>query len=99
MKILHLHLRDCYGNPRTLTCHLNDGCIEYKAWLGHGPCGTRVNVNDLCPGYKKHFPIDNPDGLTLEQFKDSILDLWSPWKDKTYGPRIDRVVQNKVEFQ
>tara|TARA_R100000426_G_scaffold10550_2_gene11178 strand:+ start:792 stop:1091 length:300 start_codon:yes stop_codon:yes gene_type:complete len=99
MKILHLHLRDCFGNPRTLTCHLNDGSIQYKAWAGHGPCGTRVNVNNLCPDYKKHFPIDNPDGLTLDEFKDSILDLWSPWRGKTYGPKIEGVVQNKVEFK
>jgi hypothetical protein len=99
MKILHLHLRDGLGNPRTLTCHLNDGCIEYKAWAGHGSSGTRIRANDLCPGHKKHFPIDNPDGLSLEQFKDSILDLWSPWKDQDYGPKIDRVVQNKVEFK
>ena len=26
-------------------------------------------------------------------------DLWSPWKGKDYGPKIDRVVQNKVEFK
>lgn len=98
MKILHLHLRDSFGNPRSLTCHLVDGELKYKAWLGHGPCGTRVKVNDLYPG-KGHFPVENLDNLTLEQFKSSILDLWSPWRDKTYGPKVDHVVQNKVSFQ
>ena len=99
MKILHLHLRDGLGNPRTLTCNIQDGCIKYKAWTGHGSSGKRVRVNDLCPGHKQFFPIDNPNGLSLDEFKDSIIHLWSAWKDKDYGPKIDRVVQNKVEFK
>jgi hypothetical protein len=99
MKLLHLHLRDCFGNAQTLTCHLNDGCIGYQAWSGHGPAGDRLRVNDLCPVYKQYFPIDNPDGLTLDEFKQSIIDMWSPWKDKFGGPKIERVVQNKVEFK
>lgn len=99
MKLLHLHLRDCDSNAQTLTCHLNDGCIEYKAWSGHGSGGMSISVNSVCPLYKQYFPVDNPDNLSVEEFADSIIKMWDKWKDKEYGPKIERVVQNKVEFK
>lgn len=98
MKILHLHLRDSFGNAKTLVCSNEDGIIRYRAWSGHGSSGTRLRPDDLYPG-RGYFPVDNPNGLSLGEFKDSITSLWSPWVGKDYGPKIESVVQNKVEFK
>jgi len=97
MKILHLHLRDSFGNAKTLVCNHEDDIIKYRAWSGHGSSGTPRRPNDLYPG-RGYFPVDNPDGLSAEDFAATIISLWNPWADKNYGPKIDRVVQSKVEF-
>ena len=99
MKILHLHLRDSMGNPKSLTCHLEDGAIIYKAWSGHGSSGRRLCVNDVCPLYKQFFPVDNPDNLSVDEFRDSIIKMWDKWKDTDHGPKIEGVVQTNVIFE
>ena len=47
MKLSHLHLKDVYGNPKTLVCRLTEGSIRYTLYGGHSSSGTSFAVSNL----------------------------------------------------
>ena len=47
MKLSHLHLKDVYGNPKTLVCRLTEGSIRYSLYGGHSSSGTSFAVSNL----------------------------------------------------
>lgn len=84
-KLLHLHLKDGYGNKETLICRLKNGSIIYTLYGGWGSSGTpfslrniqfydRVNGNiDWIPN--RSLPIENLEGETVDEFKSRVINM------------------------
>jgi|TARA_B100001093_G_scaffold519811_1_gene610657 hypothetical protein len=69
MKLSHLHLKDVYGNPKTLVCRLSEGSIRYSLFGGHSSSGTPFAISNL--GIS--LPIDKVhEEETREEFSNRI---------------------------
>lgn len=69
MKIAHLHLKDGFGNPRTLICNLKDEKISYIYYGGWNTSGMPHALSNL----QCVLPIENLEGETREQFKARLI--------------------------
>jgi len=102
-KILHLHLKDGFGNLSTLICRLKDGSIRYTLYGGTGSSGTpfalsNIQYYDLINGKiswvrNRSLPVDTRLGETEEEFKQRVMDMLNHSTEK-----VVNVVSNEVKF-
>ena len=104
MKLLHLHLEDGMGNPKTLKCILANGGIRYTMYGGHGTSGMGFSLSNI-QFYKydrdgqlewlRHasLPIENLPSETKEQFKQRVIDMLDMSTHK-----IVNIINTQVKF-
>jgi hypothetical protein len=102
MKLLHLHLKDSFGNLNTLICRLEDDSIRYVYYRGTTSSGMGLSlrniqfyniVNGRIVWNKKSLPIENLEGETLQEFKDRVINMLNNSTNK-----VHKVVNTKVSF-
>ena len=70
MKIAHLHIKDSFGNPKTLICRLENGSIYYKYWIGLGDSGMGYDTSGM------NLPIEKAHkNETKEEFVQRLISI------------------------
>ncbi len=82
-KIIHLQLKDGFGNKSTLVCRLKNGSIVYILYKGWGDSGIGYSLSNIqfyeVVGNSKKWnnditlPLYTEEGETIEEFQDRII--------------------------
>jgi hypothetical protein len=104
MKLLHLHLKDGYGNKNTLVARLKDGSIRWIFYRGTSSSGTGLSLSniqfyDIVNGNmrwdnNKSLPVENLPNETKEEFKQRVINMLNNSTDK-----VDKIINTEVTFK